>query len=159
MLETHDLLRFFQHAHNRVEGWLMDFQDSLSDSRPCAEFFDRAVEELRRHMFVEEELIFPLAKEELAGPVGDLLEEHGRISDLVEQLAALLRHGSDPSEIRTFGTRLMGLLAAHTAEEDLGIYPDLLARLSPDEAQAHLAEAETMEAPPGWVSIARRLEG
>lgn len=157
MLEQHGLLQFFQHAHHRVEGWLMDFQDGLSQGELRAEFFARAAEGLRQHVFVEEELIFPLVEERLAAPVADLEEEHGWISDLADQIHTMLRQGAEHAGMGRLLARLMSLLAAHTATEDLGIYPDLLALLGSDRAWALLAEAEKGEAPPGWMCAARRV--
>jgi hemerythrin-like domain-containing protein len=157
MFEQHGLLQFFQHAHHRVEGWLMDFQDSLSQGEVRAEFFDRAAEDLRQHVFVEEELIFPLVEEQLAAPVADLEEEHGWICELVDQIHTMLRQEAEQAGTGTLLARLMSLLAAHTAAEDLGIYPDLLALLGSDKAWTLLAEAEKAEAPARWICAARRV--
>ncbi|MBI2290334.1 MAG: hemerythrin domain-containing protein [Betaproteobacteria bacterium] len=154
--EGKGLIQFFQHAHHRVEGYLMDFSEQLKQGRREAEFIARAAEDLHQHMFIEEELLFPMVKEESAAAVANLEEEHGRICDLMEELQILLHREADQSAIQTCSTRLMGVLAAHNAVEDLGIYPDLLILLGPARASALLAEAERTEVPRNWACVARR---
>lgn len=154
--ERKGLIQFFQHAHHRVEGYLMDFSEQLRHGRREAEFIARAVEDLHQHMFIEEELLFPMVKEGSAAAVANLEEEHGRICDLMEELHILLHREADQSAIQTCSTRLMGILAAHNAVEDLGIYPDLLILLGPARAEALLAEAERAEVPRDWACVARR---
>jgi len=164
------LVQFFQHAHHRVEGWLMDFQGSLEqgplDQEPdrirrayfegFLELFERAVEALRQHMYVEEEVVFPLVEDDLAAPIADLRDDHGRIWDLVGELKALLLQGAEMSRVQTYTSRLMNLLASHSAKEDLGVYPDLVALLGVERTLALLQEADRAEAPPEWICASRR---
>lgn len=154
--ESKGLIQFFQHAHHRVEGYLMDFSEQLKQGRRETELIARAAEDLRQHMFIEEELLFPMTKEESAAAVASLEEGHGRICDLMEELQTLLHREADQSAIQTCSTRLMGVLAAHNAVEDLGIYPDLLNLLGMAKAQALLAKAEKAEVPRDWACVARR---
>lgn len=153
--ERKGLIQFFQHAHNRVEGYLIDFCEQLKHGRREAGFIARASEDLQRHLFIEEELLFPLVKERSAA-VASLQQEHGRVCDLIEELQILLRREADQSAVETCSARLMGVLAAHNAVEDLGIYPDLLILLGPARAEALLAKAERVELPRDWVCAARR---
>lgn len=154
--EDHGLIQFFQHAHHRVEGWLLDFQESLGQGRLEPELFARALGELRAHMFVEEELVFPLVRERLAGPVADLHEEHGHLWDLVDEIRLLVHRGGGPAPIGLCTARLLSLLAAHSAAEDFGVYSDLLVVLGRHRAGTLLAEAERAEAPAGWLCRALR---
>ncbi len=167
------LVQFFQHAHHRVEGWLMDFQGGLEqaplDQEPdrirrgyfegFLELFERAVEALRQHMYLEEELVFPLVEEDLAGPIADLRDDHGRIWDLVGELRALLHQAAEMSRVQTCTSRLMNLLASHSAKEDLGVYPDLVALLGVERTLSLLEEADKAEAPAEWVCLRRRTLG
>lgn len=154
--EDQGLIQFFQHAHHRVEGWLLEFQEALGRGRLEPELFTRAAGELRAHMFVEEEIVFPLMATRLARPVADLHEEHGHLWDLVDEMRLLVHRGSEPRSIETCAARLLSLLSAHSAEEDLGVYSDVLAALGQHRTRTLLAEAEAAEAPAGWVCQARR---
>lgn len=108
-------------------------------------------------MYTEEELLFPRAEEGLAGAIANLHEDHGRISDVVDQMRALLRQRTDASRIQALTTAMVSLLAIHNAKEDLGIYPDLVALLDPDTTQAVLRDVDKAEPPPEWVCAARRI--
>ena len=153
--EGEGLLQLFQHAHHRVEGYLIDFCEDLEQGRRETEFLARAATELYQHMFVEERFLFPLVKERLATVVASLEEEHGRVLDLMEELQGLLRRDADRGTLQTCTARLMGALTAHNTAEDLGIYPDLLALLGPSKAQLLLLEVERAEVPRGWMCAAR----
>lgn len=157
MLEQPWLIQFFQHAHRRVDGYLKDFQDGLSQGHLDPELFERAAEEFRQHMHVEEELLFPQVEESLAKPIANLLEMHGHLCDLVDQVKVLLRQGAERSRIQKATSTLVNLLAAHSAEEELGVYPDLVSLLGPEKARALLKEAEKTEVPAEWVCVARRV--
>ncbi len=136
----------------------MDFQESQENGQADAGLFGLAVEELRQHMFAEEELLFPQIRGRLAGPVADLEHEHGHIWDLADEVGALLGQGGDPAQVRRATARLMSLLAAHCAEEDLGIYSELEAILGPEGAWALMLEAERAAPPQDWVCSARRAQ-
>ena len=157
MFQQEGLIPFFQHAHHRVEGWLLDFQEGLEKGQVQPELFRQAVGALLDHMYVEEELLFTMVAETLATPIADLHQEHGRIWDLVDEVRALLGGKSEERGLRTLTGRLIHLLAAHSAAEDLGIYPDLVAHLGPAMAHTLLTEAERSRAPRGWVCAARRI--
>lgn len=158
MFQQEGLIPFFQHAHHRVEGWLLDFQEGLEQGRMHPGFFDQAVEALLDHMYAEEVLLFPMVAEGLADPIADLQEEHGHIWDLVDQVRGLMGRKPEDPALRTLTARLVSLLAAHSAAEDLGIYPDLVSHLGPDRAHILLAEVERSRAPRGWICVARRSQ-
>lgn len=159
MFSEEGLIPFFQHAHHRAEGWLLDFQEGLEQGRVQPELFDQAVEALIDHMYSEEEILFPLVAKDLAAPITNLHDEHGHICDLVDQTRDILERRLEEPRLLTLTARLVHLLAAHSAAEDLGIYPDLVAHLGPARAHALLAEVETSRAPAGWVCVARRSQG
>lgn len=156
MQEQEGIVQFFQHAHHRIEGWLIEFQEALDAGHLDVSLIDLAAETLRLHMYTEEELIFPHVKHVLAQPIADLLEQHGRISDLMNELHGLLHRGADISRVKKPFSFLFNVLAAHCSAEDLGIYPDLVSVLGAGKAHALLREADKAEVPPGWVCSSRR---
>ncbi|MBI3000262.1 MAG: hemerythrin domain-containing protein [Deltaproteobacteria bacterium] len=158
MFQEEGLIPFFQHAHHRVEGWLLDFQEGLEKGQVQPELFRQATGALLDHMYVEEELLFPMVAEGLATAIANLREEHGHIWGLVDEIRALLGGTFEERGLRALTTRLVHLLAAHSAAEDLGIYPDLVAHLGPAMAHTLLTEAERSRAPDGWVCAARRSQ-
>lgn len=158
MFQQEGLIPFFQHAHHRAEGWLLDFQEGWEQGRVQPELFDQAVEALIDHIYVEEEILFPLVAEDLPAPIANLQGEHGHIWDLLEQIRSHLGRSLEGLALCALTARLVHLLAAHSAAEDLGIYPDLVAHLGPARAHTLLTEAERSRAPAGWVCAARRSQ-
>lgn len=156
MKDQEGIVQFFQHAHHRIEGWLIEFQEALDGGQVDATLIEQAAETLRLHMYAEEEIVFPHMKHKLRPAIADLQEQHGRISDLMDELLGLVRQGADISRVRKPFSFLFNVLAAHCAAEDLGIYPDLLSVLGPAKAQALLRTADQAQLPPGWVCSARR---
>lgn len=154
--EPEGIVQFFQHAHHRIEGWLMEFQEALDESRVDAPLIERAAETLRLHMYAEEEIVFPSMKHELRPAIADLQGQHGRISDLMDELLGLVHAGAGGSRVRQSFSLLSNALAAHCAAEDLGIYPDLLSALGPAVARALLRAADQAELPAGWTCAARQ---
>lgn len=66
---------------------------------------------------------------QLPEPIANLQREHGHIRDVAEELGTTLTHGGDISQVEAITRRLLSLLEAHGAAEDLGVYPDLVTRL------------------------------
>jgi hemerythrin-like domain-containing protein len=161
MLEQHAtiLVQFFQHAHHRAEGFLMDFQEELEQGKVEGALLERAAQSVRQHMYVEEELLFPLVESTLAEPIADLRDDHGRITDLMAAVEALAREGAAASRLGEETARLTSVLAAHSAKEDMGVYPDIVARLGPARTQAVLGESDGIEPPAGWACARRRARG
>lgn len=158
MLEQQEtiLVQFFQHAHHRAEGFLMDFQEELEQGKVEGALLERAAQSIRQHMYVEEELLFPLVETQLAEPIADLRDDHGRVTDLIAAVQALVGQGAAVPRLQQETTRLMNLLAAHSAKEDMGVYPDIVAFLGPARTQAVLRESDGVEPPAGWVCLRRR---
>jgi hypothetical protein len=161
MLEQEEtiLVQFFQHAHHRAEGFLIEFQEALEQGTVDGALIERATGSIRQHMYVEEELLFPLVEAQLAGPIEDLRDDHGRVTDLLMTVRALVDEGAPVSRLRQETTRLMRFLAAHSAKEDMGVYPDLVGLLGPARSQALLREADAAEPGAGWVCRRRRARG
>ncbi len=154
--ERHAIIQFLQHAHRRAEGHLEDFEAALErgmiDEDPC----ERAAAELRLHLYTEEEILFPCASGSLAGAIAGLKDQHGRLSDLLGEFQALVRERAAIPRIRQALFALNNLLAAHSATEDLGVYPDLVSALGTGKARALLREVDRADLPSGWICSARR---
>jgi hypothetical protein len=158
MLELDEtiLVQFFQHAHHRAEGFLMDFQEGLEEGTVDDALLERAAQSIRQHMYVEEELLFPLVEARLAAPIADLQDDHGRVMDLLAEVRTLIGEGATVPPLQQAATRLMNFLAAHSAKEDMGVYPDLVDLLGVARTRALLADADGADPGPGWVCRRRR---
>lgn len=115
-----------------------------------------AMAALRRHIYLEEELVFPhLRRGPLMMPIMVMLNEHGemwrRMAALDERLAAdVVDQGALRGEVAAACTEMLALLADHNSKEEPVIYPHLDSDLN-DETRAilrHFLDSGTT--PDGW---------
>lgn len=115
-----------------------------------------AMTALRRHIYLEEEFVFPPIRDGgLVMPIMVMLREHGELWRAMDELSQLLETAADdPSRHEELVRRcsaMLDLLEAHNSKEEPIIYPHADADL-PAEARAELQEflrRGTM--PEGWV--------
>ena len=131
-----------------IEGYLENLRDGgAADPTPLRD----AMAALRRHIYLEEEFVFPaLASGALGIPIQVMLREHGAIWRAMDDLEARLA-GDEPRQLRDDCLELLGLLESHNAKEEPVIYP----RAEPALDAAAQAELATFLAsgrmPNGWV--------
>ncbi|GAC56667.1 hypothetical protein GOHSU_12_00570 [Gordonia hirsuta DSM 44140 = NBRC 16056] len=118
---------------------------------------------LRRHIYLEEDLVFPPLKQgALRMPIMVMENEHGQMWRRLDALEALLEHDDvDTEPKRTAAIQacneLLELLSAHNSKEEPVIYPHVDPELS-DAAKAQLGEfLVTGRTPAGWTPA--RAEG
>jgi iron-sulfur cluster repair protein YtfE (RIC family) len=145
------LTEALEHEHHEIDAGIETFLEGISLGEVRTTELTRAVDALRRHIYLEEEFLFPpLRAAGMLPPVLVMLREHGEIWRTLDQLAAL-DLGSDDTAAREQCTTLLAQLAAHNAKEEPIIYPQGDAVLS-DEAKDDLAGfLGTGAMPVGWV--------
>jgi len=131
--------------HHEVDDALEDFVASREEAP-----LRRAVEELRRHIYVEEELLFPtLQAGGLMAPVLVMLREHGEIWRRLEGLEEAL-DGHQGSRAASLCQELLDVLQRHNAKEEPIIYPQVDRALDADGTDRALAVLDGGTMPPGW---------
>ena len=149
MIET--LTAALEREHHEIDAGIASFLEGLDRDEVRADALGAAVAALRRHIFLEEEFLFPpLRAAGLLPPVLVMLREHGAIWRTLDALESI-----DPAtsreDARERGEELLALLAAHNAKEEPIPYPqgDLVLA---DEAKRELHSfIESGEMPDGWV--------
>lgn len=147
--------------HHEIDAGIEAFVAGSSDDTPVSQWAAPLVEAmtaLRRHIYLEEEIVFPRIRSgAMLMPVLVMLREHGEIwrlmDDLERQLSAA---GADEepgrSELVASCHRMLHLLEQHNQKEEPVIYPHVDADLD-WVAQAHLRELLAEGTlPPGWVA-------
>ncbi len=140
-----------EREHREIDGGIETYATLLAaDSADPAPLL-RAMTGLRRHIYLEEEFIFPpLQAAGMTMPVFVMLREHGELWDAMAELDELLDSDAEPQTLQDACTGLLARLDAHNSKEEPIIYPQADAQLS-DEATARLhtflAEGTT---PDGW---------
>lgn len=145
------LTEALEREHQEIDAGVEAFLDGLAVGETRTSELTRAVEALRRHIYLEEEFLFPpLRSAGMLPPVLVMLREHGDIWRALDALQDTdLESGT--AQARERCTALLAQLAAHNAKEEPIIYPQGDALLSDDAKRALHAHIETGGLPDGWV--------
>src|SRR5690348_11063401 len=112
----------------------------------------RATAALRRHIYLEEEFLFPPLREAgLVAPLFVMVREHGQLWQTMQELDAALAADATGDSALAVCRELTAQLDAHNSKEEPIIYPQADAVLRED-ASTHLHDflaSGTM--PDGWV--------
>lgn len=141
-----------EREHAEIDEWLATF--AANPDGPAREDLARAAHLLRRHIYIEEEFMFPpLLAAGMVPPVLVMQREHGEIWGLLDTLEQ-----DSPDEPET--TReLLAVLATHNAKEEPIIYPQ--AEVVLDDVAKHqiLQFVADGSMPEGWVCAMAAVNG
>jgi hemerythrin-like domain-containing protein len=100
------------------------------------ELFDQFATDLRRHIAIEERLLFPIFGEgdpSRRRVVDLMLDEHRRIEEVLQRTR--LRLNAGPASTEDLEFELVNVLWAHNAREEEAVYPWFDAHLSKDRTR------------------------
>ncbi|WP_231442058.1 hemerythrin domain-containing protein [Brevibacterium zhoupengii] len=145
------LSTLLEREHEEIDGGIEEYADGLtrdeSDSAPLL----RAMAALRRHIYLEEEFIFPtLRTAGLMMPVFVMLREHGEIWDAMASLDEQLAADADAQAMDEACRDLLTRLEAHNSKEEPIIYPRADAELSDDATNRLRGFLDAGAMPKGW---------
>ena len=112
-----------------------------------------AIQALRRHIYLEEEFLFPSLREgaqPLSAAVPVMLREHGQVWDVLDLLEREIVTASRGETALTLCRQLMGMLSPHHLKEEEVLYAaadELLTRPAEVRLRGFLAYARL---PAGW---------
>ncbi|MBI4213409.1 MAG: hemerythrin domain-containing protein [Chloroflexi bacterium] len=142
--------------HQWIDGRFGQFLQALNAGSVNAEPLDEAAHVLHRHIFLEEEILFPeLEARGVVGPTAVMVQEHGQICDFLERIAMLIRDGAPPDRIQQVFDALRSLLEEHNAKEEQVLYPAADHLLNSAELLRRMQGADP---PHGWLCRAHRGE-
>lgn len=149
------LTEAFEDEHHRIDTGIADFVDSVESGRPDAEALYVALEDLRRHIYLEEDHLFPPVRSgALTAALMVMVHEHGviwRLMDAAEDAVA-----ADPVAAAAHCRQLLTVLADHNMKEEPVVYPEADRTLLGPEAAELLDLLETETLPGGWICEALR---
>jgi iron-sulfur cluster repair protein YtfE (RIC family) len=122
------LANFFEQDHRDCDArWadveeLLDTED-IDSARPAWNKFDAG---MRRHMAMEEEVLFPAFEEVTGmgdgGPTAMMRMEHEQMKGLLDQIGVAMDSG-DSQEALDIGDTLLMLVQQHNVKEEGMLYP------------------------------------
>ena len=112
--------------HKRVKKAYRDFQklDPSDDAQACEELVTQVLDELTLHAAIEEELLYPAAREAIADEhlVDEAEVEHEAMHSLIDQLRQM---GPDDDKYAARFTVLCEYTLHHVKEEEGEMFPQL----------------------------------
>jgi regulator of cell morphogenesis and NO signaling len=150
-MESESLAAALEREHHEIDAGIAAFTASPGDPRPLT----RAIRALRRHIYLEEEFLFPLlgeAEPGLRAPVFVMLREHAQIWATLDALEREFDSGTAPVTCRQLIVRLLH----HNLKEEKILYPRADDALPPAAAGRLRAFLGSAELPEGWVCTKAR---
>jgi iron-sulfur cluster repair protein YtfE (RIC family) len=136
-LKFDSVTRYLAWDHDRLDGLLAETTRSVDDGElvHARSIFDAFERGMRRHIRVEEDILFPLFEAKTGvrrGPTATLREEHRAILAGLNRMRQALDIG-DAAEYSDGLSGLHALLGPHNLKEESVLYPTTDDRLRPDE--------------------------
>ncbi len=147
------LSELLEREHHEIDAGIEEFSAGVAAGGSSTEPLLRALAALRRHIYLEEEFVFPpLRAAGMVPPVFVMLREHGEIWTTMDGLEADLAGDPGSPAVADACQRLLEQLQAHNTKEEPIIYPQADAVLDAD-TQSRLREfVASGEMPDGWVA-------
>lgn len=144
-----------ERAHHEIDEGIEAYLASVAAGEPEQAPLLAAFDELRRHIYLEEEHLFPpLRSGGLMAPLMVMVREHGIIWQAMDQVAARLE--ADPQAAATAAQDLLKILADHNMKEEPVVYPEADRNLGAEDSAALMDLIATDTLPEGWVCQAAR---
>lgn len=147
------LAEALEHEHREIDAGIEAYTSGPTpDSR--AQLL-RATAALRRHIYLEEEILFPpLYAAGMVAPLLVMLREHGQIWDTLDSLERAL--DADPQAAPRLIRQLTAQLQHHNLKEERIVYPQADTALPDPVATRLRAFLDSGQLPTGWVCLKAR---
>jgi iron-sulfur cluster repair protein YtfE (RIC family) len=149
-MATISLAAALEREHHEIDAGIEAFTAAPGDRQPLT----RAIGALRRHIYLEEEFLFPLLREAepgLAAPIFVMLREHAQIWATLDSLERDLDTGMSTGHgpCRQLSVRLLH----HNLKEEKILYPRADDALHPAAASGLREFLDSGQLPEGWVCL------
>lgn len=131
---TDTLAEALEREHREIDGGIEQYSASIEDGADPGPLL-RAMEALRRHIYLEETFLFPPLKDAgMVMPVFVMLREHGELWRAMDALDGMLDRGEATDGIQNACRALLATLDHHNSKEEPVIYPHADTDLTPEAA-------------------------
>lgn len=151
-MSTETLADALEREHHEIDAGIEEFVAAQSAGDVELHTLTRAMDALRRHIYLEEELVFPpLRASGLFAAIMVMLREHGEIWTVMDALESEVATDPTGTAVRERCAELVALLEAHNAKEEPIIYPQTDATLGAEAAATLREFLDSGTMPEGWV--------
>lgn len=145
------LAQALEREHRDIDGGIEEYTSGLIEGATDPGPLLRAMKGLRRHIYLEEEFLFPPLKANgLVMPIFVMLREHGELWNAMDALDALLASGADAATVQNACRELLAQLDSHNSKEEPIIYPQADAVLDSDGSARLHGFLDEGRMPDGW---------
>lgn len=139
-----------EREHREIDAGIEGFSSEQLSAEERRESLQRAIDALRRHIYLEEEFLFPPMQADLAIPTMVMLREHGEIWRSLDQIEAQLDGDDSREAVGQACSRLLIMLASHNGKEEPIFYAAADATLSADGSAELKNLIDSGQMPLGW---------
>ncbi len=158
MTQPETITEVLEPEHRWIDERFERFQTLLANGQVSAGPFEEAANALHRHMYVEEEILFPeVATLGLAAPVEVMYQDHGEIARFVNVVHGLIASGASTAKLEAALAAMIRILGEHGIKEEMVLYPTADQVLMGPEFAQLVERVRTEEPPEGW--LCRALSG
>lgn len=152
-MTTDTLAAALEREHREIDEGIEAFLAAATEGQSRTESLSKAMAALRRHIFLEEEFLFPPLRDAgLLAPIFVMLREHGEIWDTLDVLEAPLASGADVAATSAICRKLLEQLERHNSKEEPILYPQADAVLTPAASAGLRAFLAAGRIPKDWVA-------
>jgi iron-sulfur cluster repair protein YtfE (RIC family) len=150
---TETLAQALEREHREIDAGIEAFTAGGQDAAAAAEPMLAAIRALRRHIYLEEEFLFPpLRGAGMMMPVFVMVREHAEMWRLLDELEPRLAAGASPGGLAEACTQLVSLLQAHNPKEEQILYPPAEQTLGAQATGELRQFMRTGALPDGWTA-------
>ncbi|HEU0191764.1 MAG TPA: hemerythrin domain-containing protein [Mycobacterium sp.] len=141
-----------EREHHEIDAGIAAFLAKLDVGSVDPEPLNEALEALRRHIYLEERILFPPIRQGgLVMPLFVMMREHGEIWRTMDTLTEALAGDGDADRLRAGCKELLKQLEAHNMKEEPVIYPHADTDLTAEQAAELDDFIKTGLTPDSWV--------
>lgn len=144
-----------EHDHRAIDQEFEGVKTGLKRGEWQRDSFQQAAGELRHHIYVEEEALFPVLRQAgMVAPVFVMIREHGEIWRALDAIEG--EDGRDAEQALAAFASMESVLASHNFKEEQILYPASDSALTVESVEAVRRAFEDSKRPEGWLPQALR---
>lgn len=141
-----------EREHREIDGAIEQYLVGAGSGVQPTEPLTRALAGLRRHIYLEEEFLFPpLRAAGMMMPIFVMLREHGELWHALDDIDQMLTDFTAEAKISSACRELLLMLDKHNTKEEPVIYSQVDSTLTVEASGELSAFLASGEMPHGWV--------
>lgn len=151
-MPPNDVADALTREHHVVDSAIANFINDLDRGELRAEPLLEAIRLLRRHIYIEEEFLFPPVRQAgMLMPILVMLREHGQLWRAMDELVDFLKDPVDQERAVSTCRSVLSQLEQHNLKEEPIVYPRAAIDLSAEASAELMRFLHSGHTPDGWI--------